>query len=60
MKLEQRTIDHERVPIQIAEAIRFYEGELPDKVVWECREVAEGTEGYVDLLLEKYKEIFKR
>lgn len=56
MKLEKRL---QRVPEQIASAIRFYEGELSPKALEECR-VAEGTECYVDLLLQKYKEMFKR
>lgn len=56
MKLEKRL---QRIPKQVASAIRFYEGELSPEALEEC-EHAKGTECYVDLLLEKYKEGFKR
>lgn len=55
-KLEKRL---DRVPEQIASAIRFYEGELSSESLEEI-EHAKGTECYVDILLEKYKEMFKR
>ena len=55
-RLEKRL---ERVPERIASAIRFYEGELSPEALAEC-ESAKGTEYYVDMLIEKYKEMFKR
>ncbi len=55
-KLEKRL---QKVPRRIASAIRFYERKLSPEVLEEC-EHAKGTEYYVDLLLEKYKEMFRR
>lgn len=55
-KLEKRL---DRVPEQIASAIRFYESQLSPEALEQC-EHAKGTECYVDILLEKYKEGFKR
>lgn len=56
MKLEKRL---QRVPERIAHAIRFYESELSPEALEEI-EHTKGTECYVDLLLEKYKEMFKQ
>lgn len=55
-RLERRV---DKIPYEIAEAIKFYESELPPEVLRECQEAA-GTEVYVDLLMQKYREMFKK
>ena len=61
MRLEHRT---ERAVVlaeakrNIAEAIRFYEKNLPKEALKECK-VAEGTEYYARALVQKYMEIKK-
>ena len=41
--------------LPLAEAIKFYRANLSYEMLREC-EVAEGTEQYVDMLVEKYRE----
>ena len=53
-RLEKRL---QRVPRRIASAIIFYERKLSPEALEEV-EHAKGTEYYVDLLSEKYKEMF--
>lgn len=40
---------------EISEAIKFYEKNLPENILNECR-IAEGTEYYPEILVRKYKE----
>ena len=41
--------------LPLAEAIKFYRANLPHEKLREC-EFAEGTEYYVEMLVEKYRE----
>lgn len=45
--------------LPLAEAIRFYRTNIPYEKLREC-EVAEGTEYYIDMLVEKYREGLRR
>ena len=45
--------------LPLAEAIKFYRANLPHEKLMEC-EVAEGTEYYVDMLVQKYRESLRR
>ena len=45
--------------LPLAEAIKFYRANLPHEKLREC-EVAEGTEYYVEMLVEKYRESLGR
>lgn len=52
MGLESKTKKPEALPL--AEAIKFYRANLSEEALREC-EFAEGTECYVELLVEKYR-----
>lgn len=45
--------------LSLADAINFYTSRLPIDKVRECK-VAEGTEYYVEMLIEKYREVLGR
>ena len=45
--------------LSLADTINFYTSRLPIKKVRECQ-VAEGTEYYVEMLIEKYRETLRR
>lgn len=45
--------------LPLAEAIKFYRANLPYEKLMEC-EVAEGTEHYIDMLVQKYRESLRR
>lgn len=52
MKLEKRL---DKVQERVAQSIQFYECRISPEALEECQ-VAEGTEHYVDMLIQKYKE----